>query len=85
MIYDIDFDNNENIHIHQEDNICTVCGKHWLYRKRCTLIEDYPGMKEIEFITSHASCRSLMRKKKDLDKAILDIEFKIFNLKNRGL
>jgi len=40
------------------------------------------GIKEVELITAHATCRSLVRKKKEKEAEILEIEWRLFCIKN---
>lgn len=72
--------------IHEEKNICTVCGKSFKWSKRNWVRGD---MVEVEFVTAHASCRSKLRllteKKQKLKDEILNVEWEIFNLCNKHM
>ena len=72
------------IKIIEGKDICTLCNKEWKHRvSYCPT--SYEGLKEAILITSHANCRTLIRKKKDLEKELLDLEWKIYTLQNIDL
>ena len=74
-------DDSERICIDPRDNICSVCCKPFNHTIRYSKKEDTPdGMKISEFITAHAGCRSLIRKKQEHEKKILELEWQIFQL-----
>jgi hypothetical protein len=58
------------------DDVCYNCLRKYKHRKIFRYVED--GLKETEFITSCCSCRSLFRKKNELQEQLLEIDFKIF-------
>ena len=65
----------------ERDDICTVCGNYCKHKKRYFKTETTPdGIKEVELITAHATCRSLIRKKQELEQQIRDIDWKLFAL-----
>ena len=69
------------MHIDNREDICTVCSKKWKHRVRYIFCENYPFIvKEAEFITAHAGCRSLIRKQRELEDELLKIEWKLFEL-----
>lgn len=78
--YDIDFDDCERLCIDQRDNICSVCAKPYIHRKRYFWGED-KTIKDVELITAHPNCRSIQRQIEEHKQKILDLEFKLFNLK----
>ena len=63
-----------------KENECVVCGEPFKYIKRYyTPIGDLP--KEMELITAHAGCRTLMRKYLKTKEEILNMEFELFSKK----
>lgn len=68
----------ERICIDPRDNICSVCCKSFNHSIRYSKKE--AGMKIPEFITAHAGCRSLIRKKQEHENKILELEWLIFQL-----
>lgn len=66
----------ERITIDPSDNICTVCGTPYPYRKVFSFKVD--GLKNVEFVTAHAGCRSLVNKIKKLKDELLNLEFKLY-------
>ena len=58
------------------DDVCYNCLRKYKHRKIFRYVAD--GIKETEFITCCCSCRSLFRRKKELEEKILEIEFEIF-------
>lgn len=71
----------ERICIDHRENICCVCAKPYTHHKRYLWGED-KTIKSVELITSHPSCRSIQRLIKEYEQKILDLEFKLFILKN---
>lgn len=71
---------DEKIKIDPNDNICSVCGTPYPHRKVFSFKVD--GLKEVEFITAHAGCRSLVDKIKKLKEELLELEFKLYCKKN---
>ena len=73
-ITEIDYDNKDT---------CTICGNYCKHRKRYFVTSSTPkGLKEVDFITAHATCRSLMKKKLELERELVDVEWKLFVLSN---
>ena len=63
-------------------NYCTICNKPCEYRSRYWKFEDTPdGLKEVELITYHANCKMKLNR---LREKLLDIEWKIFQLKHNN-
>jgi len=77
------FDLN-NIIIDNRDNICSVCGKDYPHCKRFVngFKDGDKTIKEVTLITAHAGCRSLIKKINKAKTAVLDLEYKIFELQN---
>ena len=65
----------DKITIHQEDNICTTCGRRYTHRRR-HFLED--NMKCVEFITAHPGCRVLVNKIKKMKEDLIELEFELF-------
>ena len=59
---------------------CTLCGTPFKFRK--IFINGYEDeerkVKEMTLITAHAGCRSLLKRKKQLEQQLLDIEYEIY-------
>jgi len=77
---DVDLDECEKICIDHRENICSVCAKPYTHRKRY-LWGDDKTIKDVELVTAHPSCRSLLRQIEEQKQKILDLEFKLFILK----
>ena len=71
---------DQKIIIHPEIDTCTICCKSYKHRVRFTngVIGQW---KETELITAHATCRHLITQKQELERKMLDVEFKLFLLK----
>jgi len=68
-------DGLERICIDPRDNICSVCCKPFKHSVRYWREEDTPaGVKIPEFITAHARCRSLIKKKEEHEQKLLELE-----------
>ena len=81
-LYDIDFDDNDCICIDHRENICTVCAKPYKHRIRyLTFINGDRTIKDLEFITAHAECRSLVRQIEEQKQKLTDLEWKLYKLK----
>lgn len=65
-----------------DDDLCYNCLKKYKHRKIFKLVD---GLKETEFITCCCSCRSLFRRKKELEEELQEINFKIFEKKYNNL
>lgn len=65
-----------DIIIHDEDNVCTTCGKQYTHRRRHYYDEN--NMKCVELITTHPGCRSLLNKIRKLKDEMIDLEFELF-------
>lgn len=59
------------------DDCCYICQKHFKTYKRTTLDESV-GMIELDIISTHTSCRKLMKKREKLINDLLEIEYDIF-------
>ena len=75
-----DNDLDEPIFIDPRNNICTVCGKSFTHHKRFLKLEN--DIKTVELVTSHAGCRSLLRKIEEHKEKLLDLEYKLYILKS---
>jgi len=79
--YDLTELEEETIKINPNDNLCTVCGKPYKHMKHFYLENGMTmkcGIKCVDFITSHGSCRSLVEKIKKLKDELLELEYKLF-------
>jgi hypothetical protein len=56
---------------------CFVCNKHFKHYK-LTKLNKSVGLKEVDLITSHASCRNLIKKRDKLYKDLLEVEYDLF-------
>ncbi len=65
------------------ETMCTVCSKPYRWRKDYTIVEklDVGYIKEVEFVTAHAGCRSLLCKYHKLQDELLDMKWKLIELK----
>lgn len=79
-LHDIDFDSQGNITIDRRENICCVCARPYVHRKRYLWAND-KTIKEVELVTDHPGCRSITRQIKEYQQKILDLEYKLFILK----
>jgi hypothetical protein len=75
----------EKLTIFEEEcqNKCTLCNRDFkwkYYYHPATRIAELP-LKEFEFITEHATCRSLMRRQRETKDKLLGIEFQIWEKK----
>ena len=59
------------------EDCCYVCHKHFKTYKRTKLDEDV-GMIELDIISTHTSCRNLVKKREKLMKDLLEVEYDIF-------
>lgn len=78
------FDLN-NIMIDNRDNICSVCGKYYQHRIRFLhgFKDGDKTIKEATLITTHAGCRNLVDRLNKAKEAVLDLEYKFFELQNK--
>lgn len=58
---DVDLDGCDRICIDHRENICSVCAKPYPHHKRYFWGDD-KTIKDVELITAHAGCRSLLSK-----------------------
>ena len=58
-------------------DICYLCGNDFKHYKVIKTSKDY-GMKEIEFVTEHKSCRKLIKKRNKLMADLLDVDYDIY-------
>ena len=73
------------IHDFVEGTCCTFCNKPFKWRNQYTIV-DQSGkgyVKEVELITAHAGCRTLLSKYQKLQSDLLDTEWKLFKLQNQ--
>lgn len=61
------------------DNICSLCHRKYKYRRVLSPSET-AGLIEVELITECCRCRSLLRRRKELQDKLLDMDWKIFGL-----
>ena len=58
---------------------CTVCGNPFKHRRICTgYADEEKTLKEVKLILSHATCRSLIERKKNLEQQLVDVEYAIY-------
>jgi len=79
---DVDLDETEKICIDHRENICSLCAKPYLHHKRFYWKDDDKTIKEVQLVTAHAGCRSLLSKIEEQKQKLLDLEFKLYVLKN---
>ena len=72
----------KNIIVDNRDDICSVCGKRYPHSRRFLhgYKDDDKTIKEVTLVTAHAGCRSLVDKLNKAKEAVLDLEYKIFEL-----
>jgi hypothetical protein len=75
-------DDCEPLCIDPRHNICTICGKDYTHHKRFLWVDNDRTIKTVEFVTSHAGCRSLLTKIEELKQKLTDLEFKLYILKS---
>jgi hypothetical protein len=56
---------------------CFVCNKYFKHYK-LTKLNKSVGLKEVDLITSHATCRNLIKKRDKLYQDLLEVEYDIF-------
>lgn len=78
-IYDIDLD--DNIHIDDNPNKCSICGKEFKPKTIRKIVGDYE-LEEVEIITTHKKCEKLKKKIEKLKTDLLNCEFELFCLKS---
>jgi hypothetical protein len=61
------------------DNTCSLCHRKYQFRRRLTPTETI-GLIEIDLITECCRCRALLRRRKEFENKLLDIEWEIFGL-----
>ena len=66
-----------NINQDLDETKCFTCGKAWKHYKRYFPPADGKP-KEVEFIVSHAGCRSLERKIREKKEELLNLEYELF-------
>lgn len=72
----------ENIEIHNDTtNKCYLC-RHSYTHKRVHWVDSDNGLKLVELITHCPRCRSLCKKKANLAKQLVEIEWEIYALQN---
>ena len=61
-------------------DLCILCGNPYKHKRiyKSGWVDEEKTLKEVTFILAHASCRSLLRKKKTLQQQLLDVEYDIF-------
>ena len=59
---------------------CTLCGTPFKFRKifQHGWEDEERKVKEMTLITAHAGCRSLLKRKKQLEQQLLDLEYEIY-------
>ena len=73
----------ENIKIDHRNNLCILCGHKYKHSVRYIRTCDTPsGLKEAVFVTSHATCRHLMDRKRMLERLLTNVEYDIYMIKN---
>lgn len=81
-LYDIDLDDNDCICIDHREDICTICAKPYKHRTRYLSFKDGDrSIKDLEFITAHPTCRSLVRQIEEQKQKITDLEWKLYKIK----
>ena len=80
MFYD-----QNNIIIDNRYDICSVCGKHYPHRKRFIhgFKDGEKTIKEVTLVTAHAGCRNLVDRLNKAKDAVLDLEYKLFEIQNK--
>lgn len=66
-----------NIDGDENQNKCILCSKpfkHYNFIKK----SQEGGLKEIEIVLAHATCRNLIKKRDKLNQALLDVEYDIY-------
>jgi hypothetical protein len=68
--------------IDNREDICSVCSKRYPHSKR--FLNGYKDgdktIKEVTLITAHAGCRNLVDRLKKAKEAVLDLEYKLFEI-----
>jgi hypothetical protein len=59
---------------------CIFCGTPYKHKRiyKSGWVDPERTLKEVTFILAHPCCRALLRKKKNLQQQLLDIEYDIF-------
>lgn len=74
-----------HIIIDNREDICSVCGRRYPHSKR--FIHGFKDgdktIKEVTLITAHAGCRNLVDKLNKAKDAMLELEYKIFEIQNK--
>ena len=84
MFSDHDFENEECIVIDHRLDICTVCCKNYKHHNRyLSFINGDRSIKDLEIITAHPCCRSLVTKIKEQQQKLVDLEWKLFLLRTK--
>lgn len=78
------FDLN-NIMIDNRDNICSVCARPYPHSRRFIhgYKDDDKTIKEVTLVTAHAGCRNLVDRLNKAKDAVLDLEYKLFEIQNK--
>ena len=74
--YDVDY-----LNINSQENICSVCGKKSKHYKIYKSIQ-FSELKEVEFVTAHAGCRSLLNKIRNTKNKLNELECELYIKKN---
>ena len=69
----------EKIEIHSDQNKCYLCRRSY-ESKRIHWIDGENGLKLVDLITHCPRCRNLCKRKKALEKKIIDIDWEIYGL-----
>lgn len=77
-IYDVDLD--ESIHIDDNPNKCSICGKD--FKPKTVRIVGDNELEEVKIITTHKKCEKLKKKIEKLKTDLLNCEFELFCLKS---
>ena len=79
MLFDLDA---EKSRIDNRENICSVCGKHFVHSRR--FLHDFKDgdrtIKEMTLVSAHAGCRDLINKLNAKRNELLELEYKVFQL-----
>lgn len=63
--------------IESRPDCCFICNKHFKHYK-LTKLNKSVGLKQVDLITSHATCRNLIRKRDKLLQELVEVEYDIF-------
>lgn len=62
-------------------NCCYVCNKDFINFRLLKMNNDI-GLKEVEIITAHTSCRNLIKKRQKLLDNLLEVDYNLFAKRN---